>query len=216
MTHWILVSLMCFEVAFWISGKLYYRSRQLNSCFVKWCWKPFLCERDLKFSRQWMYEGVSKSFRTKSIKKYMLTTINTRWEATQTLMAAKLTRLTHNSDTTAPSGRELYHLQFSLQAANPETFGYTVIEFAVFWIVMPCSVVVGYQRFGGQCCIYLQGWTWRLHGPPRSSYSTTTMHGANTQKTANSKSFLCWNNSLCIRFPRYLTVNVQYYAISFS
>jgi hypothetical protein len=26
-----------------------------------------------------------------------------------------------NSDTTAPSGRELYHLQFSLQAANPET-----------------------------------------------------------------------------------------------
>jgi hypothetical protein len=28
-----------------------------------------------------------------------------------------------NSDTTVPSGRELYHLQFSLQAASPETFG---------------------------------------------------------------------------------------------
>jgi len=28
-----------------------------------------------------------------------------------------------NSDTTAPSGRELYHLQFSLQVASPETFG---------------------------------------------------------------------------------------------
>jgi hypothetical protein len=42
-------------------------------------------------------------------------------------MAAKLTSLTHkNSDTTAPSGRELYHLQFSLQAASPETFGYTL------------------------------------------------------------------------------------------
>jgi hypothetical protein len=27
-----------------------------------------------------------------------------------------------NSDTTAPSGTELYHLQFSLQAASPETF----------------------------------------------------------------------------------------------
>jgi hypothetical protein len=26
-----------------------------------------------------------------------------------------------NSDTTAPSGRELYHLQFSLQAASPGT-----------------------------------------------------------------------------------------------
>jgi hypothetical protein len=29
-----------------------------------------------------------------------------------------------NTDTTAPSGRELYHLQFSLQGASPETFGY--------------------------------------------------------------------------------------------
>jgi hypothetical protein len=33
-----------------------------------------------------------------------------------------------NSDTTAPSGRELYHLQFSLQAASPETFGYTLVN----------------------------------------------------------------------------------------
>jgi len=32
-----------------------------------------------------------------------------------------------NSDTTAPSGRELYHLQFSLQTASPETFGYTLV-----------------------------------------------------------------------------------------
>jgi len=33
-----------------------------------------------------------------------------------------------DSDTTAPSGRELYHLQFSLQAAIPEFFGYTLLE----------------------------------------------------------------------------------------
>jgi hypothetical protein len=32
-----------------------------------------------------------------------------------------------NNDTSAPSGRELYHLQFSLQAASPETFGYTLL-----------------------------------------------------------------------------------------
>jgi hypothetical protein len=32
-----------------------------------------------------------------------------------------------NSDTIASSGRELYHLQFSLQAASPETFGYTLV-----------------------------------------------------------------------------------------
>jgi hypothetical protein len=41
-------------------------------------------------------------------------------------MAAKLTRLTHKI--TVPSGRELFHLQFSLQAASPETFGYTLIH----------------------------------------------------------------------------------------
>jgi hypothetical protein len=32
-----------------------------------------------------------------------------------------------NNDTTARSGRELYHLQFSLQEASPETFGYTLV-----------------------------------------------------------------------------------------
>jgi hypothetical protein len=33
-----------------------------------------------------------------------------------------------NSDRTAPSCTELfYHLQFSLQAASPETFGYTLV-----------------------------------------------------------------------------------------
>jgi hypothetical protein len=31
-----------------------------------------------------------------------------------------------NSDTTARVGRELYNWQFLLQAASPETFGYTV------------------------------------------------------------------------------------------
>jgi hypothetical protein len=33
-----------------------------------------------------------------------------------------------NNDTTAPSGRELYHLQFSLHVASPETFGYSHIS----------------------------------------------------------------------------------------
>jgi hypothetical protein len=41
------------------------------------------------------YEGVSESFRTESIMRYKLTRINTRWETTQRVMAAKLTRLTH-------------------------------------------------------------------------------------------------------------------------
>jgi hypothetical protein len=45
-------------------------------------------------------------------------------------MAAKLTKLTHEiGDTTAPSGREPYHLQFSLQFASLETFGYTLVQY---------------------------------------------------------------------------------------
>jgi hypothetical protein len=42
-----------------------------------------------------MYDDVSKSFRIESITKYTLTALNTRSEATQSVMAAKLTRLTH-------------------------------------------------------------------------------------------------------------------------
>jgi hypothetical protein len=69
------------------------------------------------------------SFRTESITKHALTKINTHWEVTKTVMAAKLTRLnSQNSDTTAPSSRELYHLQFSLQAARPEAFGNTLVH----------------------------------------------------------------------------------------
>jgi hypothetical protein len=38
-----------------------------------------------------------------------------------------------NSDTTASNGRELYHLQFSLQSASPETFGY-ILVYTERWI----------------------------------------------------------------------------------
>jgi hypothetical protein len=48
--------------------------------------------------------------------------VNTRCYPLHRDMTAKLSRL--NSDTTAPSGRQLYHLQFSLQVASPEIFGY--------------------------------------------------------------------------------------------
>jgi hypothetical protein len=41
------------------------------------------------------YEGVSKSLRTESIKKYTLAFGITRSEVTQRVMAAKLARLTH-------------------------------------------------------------------------------------------------------------------------
>jgi hypothetical protein len=49
----------------------------------------YVVEKDI------LYEGISKSFRKESIKKYTLTFGITRSEATQRVMAAKLTRLTH-------------------------------------------------------------------------------------------------------------------------
>jgi hypothetical protein len=53
-----------------------------------------------------------------------------------------------NSDTTAPRGRELYHLQFSLQAASPETFGYTLVFWvSVEWIIIRVQVAGDLTHF---------------------------------------------------------------------
>jgi hypothetical protein len=53
-----------------------------------------------------------------------------------------------NSDTTAPNGRALYHLQFSLQAASPKTFGYTLMCFhSVFVLFGSFTDIVGNSEF---------------------------------------------------------------------
>jgi hypothetical protein len=74
---------------------------------------------------RFLYDGIAESFRTESMMKCTLTTINTQ-EATQRVIAAQLTRLTHKM-IQLHLVTELYHLQLSLQAASPESFGYTVI-----------------------------------------------------------------------------------------
>jgi len=53
------------------------------------------CYTDWAIKARTTHQGVSKSFRTESITKYTLTTINTRWEAIQRFMAAKITTLIH-------------------------------------------------------------------------------------------------------------------------
>jgi len=40
--------------------------------------------------------------------------------------------------------------------ASFEAFAAVIFEVEVFWIVMPSSAVVGYQRFIGSCCLHLQ------------------------------------------------------------
>jgi hypothetical protein len=80
-----------------------------------------------------VYEGVSKSFRTESVTNYTLTTINTRWEATKRVMAEKLTRLTHKIAIQLHLvAQSCAHLQFSLQAASTETFGYTLVGWRTY------------------------------------------------------------------------------------
>jgi hypothetical protein len=60
------------------------------------------------------------------------------------------------------------------------------IHVEVFWIVTPCGIVVGYQRFGGPCCLHLQG---EMKAPKRW-YPSTTLHGVTTQKTSASLSLV--------------------------
>jgi hypothetical protein len=48
------------------------------------------------------------------------------------------------------------------------------IQFEI-WVVTPCSDVVGYQRFGGQFCLHLQG------EDGAASYPTTKLHGVTSQ-----------------------------------
>jgi hypothetical protein len=38
-----------------------------------------------------------------------------------------------------------------------EVFTAVMIEVSVFWVVTPCSVVVGYQSYRGPCCLHPQG-----------------------------------------------------------
>jgi len=40
--------------------------------------------------------------------------------------------------------------------AKFEFFTAVKIQFEVLWVVTPCSVVVGYRRFGRPCCLHVQ------------------------------------------------------------
>jgi len=53
--------------------------------------------------------------------------------------------------------------------AKFEVFTEVKIRVEVFWVLTPCNVAVGYQRFGGACCLHLQGEVFTL-----VSYRNTT------------------------------------------
>jgi len=41
--------------------------------------------------------------------------------------------------------------------ASFEAFRALIFRVELFWVVSPCSVVLGYQHFTGSCCLHLQG-----------------------------------------------------------
>jgi len=49
------------------------------------------------------------------------------------------------------------------------------IQVLVLSVVTQCSVVIGYQRFGGPGCLHLQ------EGPLKRWYPTTLLQGVTTQ-----------------------------------
>jgi len=55
--------------------------------------------------------------------------------------------------------------------ARFEVFTAVRIQVETFWGVMPCIVSLGYQRFGGPCCLHLQG----------LRYPTAIPHGIRTR-----------------------------------
>jgi hypothetical protein len=46
--------------------------------------------------------------------------------------------------------------EYGVSDASFEAFMTVMFQAEVFWVVTPCSVVVGYERFGGPCRLHLQ------------------------------------------------------------
>jgi len=79
-----------------------------------------------------------------------------------------------------------------------EVFKAVKIQVVVFWVVTPCSDVLGYRRFGGSYCLQ--------QGPSKRGYPTAWLHDVTTQKTTTRRTdgaFVVHWNVLTKRY-RYL------------
>jgi hypothetical protein len=52
-----------------------------------------------------------------------------------------------SEDNSYPAGQEI-HCPYGIQR-------FITVQVEVFWFVTPCSVAIGYQCFGGPCCLHL-------------------------------------------------------------
>jgi hypothetical protein len=68
----------------------------------------------------------------------------------------------------------------TLMDASFEAFTGVMFQVEVFWVVTPCSVVVGYQNFRSPWCLHLQG---EVYDKTLVSYHNTEDH--NLYNTGN-------------------------------
>jgi hypothetical protein len=59
-----------------------------------------------------------------------------------------------------------------------------IFQVEIVWVVMPCSVVVGYHCFRGPCCLHLQDFTLKMEAVWTSEILVSLLHDTATQKTS--------------------------------
>jgi len=56
-------------------------------------------------------------------------------------------------------------------------------QVAVFWVMTPCNVALGYRRFGGPCCLHFTSLSrLRQQDPSKRWYPTTSLHDVTTHR----------------------------------
>jgi len=68
-----------------------------------------------------------------------------------------------------------------------EVFTAMMIQVVVFWVVTPCSIVIGYQSFRGLCC---------LHGPPERWYHYTASQPTSSRLALTFTALQLGNNEI--------------------
>jgi len=65
------------------------------------------------------------------------------------------------------------------RVTNLEMFLWDTRFEVIFWLLTPCSDTAGYRRFGGPCCLHLQGetsGTWNRYEIGTESYAYNNKH----------------------------------------
>jgi hypothetical protein len=85
-------------------------------------------------------------------------------------MSCCLVKLKDNSTFTLPCAEFLFCCfhpfsnPFALSNYKPFCRQYCKVQVAIFWVLRTGIDMVGYQRFGGPCCLHLQG-DYMRHSP---------------------------------------------------